>query len=838
MSIEFTRPFFLLGFLLLGLLYGMTWWSLVDSSRGRLWLALFVRSLIVMLLVLSLAGATLLKSTREKAVVLLVNETQALNEEASEKVQTYSNQTSGQVSLYSFSLLPQSEHPDLATATALALAETPPDRVHEWVLLSPENAPNGAPNDAAMTETMTAAIPPGVPVSTVPLPGSNRPEVRLIDLRVNTPVRQDEPAFFDVVTYGNHETEAAISVFYGEALLVNETRLLKRGENSFRYPFLPGESRQEFLTAILETPESAGSANTLSDGDMIRTLVVVEGPPRVLLLESRPDTIAALAQVLREQGIELEIRSAEEIPQTPDEWDSFDAVLLSDIPATAFSVQQLEMLRACVRDLGGGLLMLGGENSFGPGGYALSPLEEILPVSSRLEKEKETPSLALALVIDRSGSMGGEKLEWAKDAAKSVVELLTASDFLTVIAFDQVPREIVPIQNVTDPENIETAISTLEAAGGTNLYPALLTAFDRLNQVSAKIKHLIVLTDGYGPPGDFEGIAKQMNNALVTVSTIGIGDANERLLKSIADGGGGRYYPCGDPEKIPQIFLKETIFVSKTTLREEPFTPVLTTPSEILAGISLDTAPPLLGFTATQPKPAGRLILTTETGEPLLAWGRTGLGITAAWTSDAKNRWAAPWITWDGFGPFWAQLVRSVLRRPLERGAEIEITQLAGQIHVRLDVVDDLDRFVNHADGVLNVVTPHFDGGEFPLHQTAPGRYEGAFPVQEPGGYLIHVALRSGEKQIVAQNRSFTVRETENVRWSEADNDPLRQLAASTGGRYDPNPETLFQPSQDRFVWTRVPLDPYLLSLAVVLFVLDLFLRRGADGKRNEHKIG
>jgi len=799
--------FLILAFLLLGGLGWIARWSLVDCSRRRFYLVLGVRSLIVALLVFALAGATLLRSTQEKVVILLVNETQTLNAEANEKVQTYLNQTSA--FHFPFSLMPQPGKNTLEAAVALALAEIPSDKVHQWVLLSP--------NDAAIAEAIAEVIPPGVLVSTVPLPETQTPMVRLSDLRVLSPVRQNEPALFEVVVQSNHETEATIAVFYGDTFLVEETRTLQSGEHSFQYQFTPDEKRQEFLTAILETAFGE---------ETIRTLVTIEGPPRVLLLESRTESIEHLAVTLREQGIELEIRNADEIPQTLDEWDAFDAIILSDIPATAFSLQQLETLGVYVRDLGGGLLMLGGENSFAPGGYALSPLEEILPVSCRFEKEKETPSLALGLVLDHSGSMGGEKLEWAKDAAKSVVELLTPSDFLTVIAFDSTPHLIVPIQNVTNTDNIKTTISTIEAAGGTSLYPALASAFEQLNQVSAKLKHLIVLTDAYGPDGDFEGITRQMSNALITVSTIGIGEANERLLRTIADNGGGRYYPCNDPAMIPQIFLKETTFASKASIREKSFVPVLVTPTPLLAGIPLDTMPPLLGFVATQPKPTSRLIFSTETGEPLLAWGRVGLGVSAAWTSDTKNRWAARWIPWEHFGTFWTQLVRSIMRRPLERGVEIEITEKAGRIHVTLDAVDDLDRFINQAQGSLNVVTPDFTREEFPLLQTAPGRYEAAFPAEQPGGYHIHASLQSGERQIASQNRSVTIRNKETFRFNVTGEDFLQQIAASTGGEYNLTPEALLKPEPGRFAQTAVPLYPYLLSIAAVLFVLDLFLRK------------
>src|SRR5262249_11574892 len=183
--------------------------------------------------------------------------------------------------------------------------------------------------------------------------------------------------------------------------------------------------------------------------------------------------------------------------------------------------------------------------------------------------------------------------------------------------------------------------------------------FEALKNTVAKLKHVIILTDGISEPGDFEGITNAMVAERITVTTVGVGDdADRRLLEEIARIGKGRYYFTDDPSSVPQIFAKETVTASKSAINEQPFLPQVARPTQTLAGIDFEAAPFLLGYVLTRPKPTSEVVLTSEKGDPLLSWWRYGLGMTAAFTSDAKARWAAEWLTWPGYSKFWAQVVR------------------------------------------------------------------------------------------------------------------------------------------------------------------------------------
>ncbi len=237
------------------------------------------------------------------------------------------------------------------------------------------------------------------------------------------------------------------------------------------------------------------------------------------------------------------------MPDNLSDLQNYELLILSNVPATALSMRQMDVARTYVQDLGGGLVMLGGDQSFGLGGYYKTTIEEILPVRSDFEKEKEKPSLAMILVIDKSGSMGGEKIEMAKEAAKSAVELLGPNDKVGVVAFEGETFWVSELHPCSDKGFILDRVSTIDAGGGTVMYPAMEEAYQVLRGVAAKLKHVIILTDGISAPGDFEGITTSMAQDMITVTTVGVGtDADKNLLEEISRLGKGRYYEVEDPD--------------------------------------------------------------------------------------------------------------------------------------------------------------------------------------------------------------------------------------------------------------------------------------------------
>ncbi|MDR0869763.1 MAG: VWA domain-containing protein [Planctomycetaceae bacterium] len=806
-----------------GVLYGTYRRSLVDFSKTQRRASFAVRLTIFVLLTLSLSGLTILYATHQTKTVFLVDRSQSIDAAAAEKAEVFLAATQkangGKITVVPFGGTGSAAHTNIEEALKYAEAQIPAGYVPHIILLSDGNETEG--------NVLAADFNPPI-ISTVVLPASSKPEVQLAEVKLPPAVQKGEPFYADVVVESTVDTEGIISLYRNEFKIAEERKKLKKGENIFRFKQVADEERQTEFTATLNSP-----LDTLAENNKASNILFTGGKPRVLILDPDTKTLRDFTAALREQGMTVITGSAKNNNAVADgleEYDKYDAVILSNIPATAFSQTQMEALRTYVGELGGGLLMLGGEQSFGPGGYYKTPVEEILPVWCDYEKEKEKPSFALALVVDRSGSMGGQKMELAKEAAKAAVDLLTPKDFVAVVAFDNEAYPVSPIKSAASLVPVRSAISTIEAAGGTNIYPALNEAYNQLRRVSAKLKHIILLTDGYSMPGDADGTLRGIVADQITVSTVGVGEADNALLKKIAEKGKGRNYVCTDPQMIPQVFAKETLTASKSSMKEEPFVPMLVTPTEILTGIDIETAPPLLGFVETRAKPASMFILATESSQPLLLWRRFGLGMSAAFTSDVKAKWAAEWLTWDSYGTFWAQVIRRIARKSEGRNAVLNVEQKHGTVHITLDAVDDNENFIDGAEGVITLFN---NGGKnsFPLVQTAPGRYEteSALNGREtafPASCTVSVLLQKDGAALVNQTRSIMRNYPEELRVKPANETLMKELAERTGGKFNPKPEDVFADVPHRSAWRVLPLSAYLLTAAAFLFILDVLLRR------------
>jgi Ca-activated chloride channel homolog len=412
--------------------------------------------------------------------------------------------------------------------------------------------------------------------------------------------------------------------------------------------------------------------------------VRVKSKSKVLALHLKPRKLKTFQRAMRQQGINVEVRGRYGFPGSLRELLAYDAVILADFPADLMSMEQMNVLKSFVRDLGRGLIMCGSENSFGLGGYYKTPIEEVLPSVSRYEKQKEQPSLSMVLVIDKSGSMGGMPIVLARQAANAAVELLGVRDRIGVIAFDGQPYNVVELTSAVDKESIKSKISTIAAGGGTNLYPAMVAGSKMLESSGTRLKHMIVLSDGQSMPGDFDGIATQMADNGVTLSTVALGSgAHQQLMKRLAEIGKGRCYITQDAESMPRIFARETVKASRSAIKEQPFSVTKIASASFLDDIDFEKAPYLLGYVMTRVKPTATTLLIGESGTPLLTMGRFGLGRSFCFTSGISSEWAGEWMEWQHFGKFWSQILRFATRPPesdkirvktLKQGRNVELT--------------------------------------------------------------------------------------------------------------------------------------------------------------------
>ncbi len=529
-------------------------------------------------------------------------------------------------------------------------------------------------------------------------------------------------------------------------------RILSQGVKVLEKPVSLGPERDstvEFDVPMTVAGTSLWQAELIPDRDhfslnnQAAATVEVTGKSRVLIIHRTPKEMRGISRALQEQDFEIDVRGEAGLPDTMDALLSFDAVVLADIPATSMSIRQMGLLKSYVQDFGGGLAMMGSENSFGLGGYYKTPVEEVLPLVSRFEKQKEKPSLAMVLVIDRSGSMEGLPLQMARQAAKASVELLGPQDQVAVVAFDSEAYLISDMRRASEKSGIQAAIDTIETGGGTDMYPAMQQAKQLLDACSARVKHMICLTDGQTEDRGFAELTQSLADSGVTVSTVALGDgASGELLQSIAEIGKGRFYAARDPAGVPQIFTRETMQASKSAIKEDVFAPVVTSEHPMLAGYA-DNLPSSLGYVMTEAKPVTQTVLSAGTGDPLLAVGRFGLGQGLCFTSDLTEKWGGEWLAWEGCGKFWAQVLRSILRPKNIQGMEVR-TMVANEewsLDIRRRATDGTP--LNNIKWDAKAVDEN--GSELPVtvSETGLGHYAAVIPLA--GKEKLTVRLRDVE---------------------------------------------------------------------------------------------
>jgi Ca-activated chloride channel homolog len=553
----------------------------------------------------------------------------------------------------------------------------PADRAKQLIIFSDGIATDGTP------EPVLAALKNnGVDIQFVRMAELGKAEAAIVKLTADrTGAYLGEKIRLSAKVTANRDMKGVLKFINRNVVVKKIPVLFKKGK--------PQIISDEFI--ISDNNAGVWRAELSSENDYFpfnnRASVTVEvkGKMKVLALHVRPKEMRPFVRAMQKQDIAVEVRGRMGCPTDLKEMLQFDAIIIADFPATAMSIRQMEMLKHYVKDYGRGLIMTGSENSFGLGGYYKTPVEDVLPVISRYEKEKELPSLAMVLVIDKSGSMGGVKISLARQAGKAAVELLGHRDYIGVVAFDGQPMVIAEMTSAVSAGQVASAIDSIAAGGGTNLYPAMVKGKAMLDQSQAKIKHMIVLSDGQSMPGDFDGVTADMAAEGITVSTVALGaGAHRSLMSRIAELGRGRYYETMEADNVPRIFARETIRASRSAIKEEPFGVIKISDADYLNGIDFSSAPYLLGYVMTRVKPATQIELICEKGDPLLASGQFGLGRGISFTADLTSRWSSEWLEWKSFGKFWAQLIRSATPNRDADGIMVNTTEKRDKVTVNI----------------------------------------------------------------------------------------------------------------------------------------------------------
>jgi Ca-activated chloride channel family protein len=469
---------------------------------------------------------------------------------------------------------------------------------------------------------------------------------------------------------------------------------------------------------------------------------------------------------------------------------------------------------------GGGLLIIGGERNIylEKNRAEEDPLERAM--AAKLAPPRSPEGTCVVMIVDKSSSMEGRKMELARLAAIGVIENLRPVDMLGVLIFDNSFQWAVPIRRTEDRALLRRLVSGIMPDGGTQIAPALQEAFRKIIPVKATFKHIVLLTDGISEEGDSISVAKEAALQRVTISTVGLGqDVNRAYLEKVATFSRGKAYFLTDPSGLQQILLRDVLEHTGSTTVEKTVAPAVVRKVEILEGVEMESAPPLKGYVRFIAKPSAETILRIDEKEPLLARWQYGLGRSIVFASDAKSRWAENWVSWKGFDRFWANVARDLLPHSQAGEATVEYDSANG------DLVVDY-RLGRHAEApavVPDIFVFGADGFQRPVEvrKVGEGAYRGRVAVGDRQG-LFRV-------RPLAESRVFPevglYRAVDELREFGNDELLLRRVAEFTGGRFNPRPADVFD-AAGRVIPSTLRLWPGLLALAILLNLVELPLRK------------
>jgi len=716
---------------------------------------------------------------------------------------------------------------NIARALEVAMAAFPPGGHKRVVLLS-----DGRENLGRAAAAAAVARSLGVEVYAVPL-GKEAVDNEIHIQGINAPhrVSTHEPFEVQVALHSQKAAQAHLEIMRNGGFLREAALELKPGVNLYTFiQQMPEAGLYEYEAVV----------NSLADGmqenNRYQAFVEVSGAPRVLHAVGESGWGRYVTEALRTQGLAVDEMPGSALPTTMHQLLDYELVILNNVSGFDLSMAKMELLERYVRDAGGGLIMLGGDKSYSAGGYYGTTIERLLPVDMDVKTKVDIPSLAVTVIIDKSGSMsveakGERKIEIAKSAAFSAVELLNPFDRVGVLAFDTKYEWSVPLMEAGDRARIAEKLGGMRAGGGTNLFTALQEGHRAMRGERAKVRHLIILSDGLTEEEEaFEALCRAIAADGITITTVAFGhDANVPLMQRIADWGKGRFYFTDDPLKIPRIFTTETIVVSRGLIVEEQVEPRLRYPGEMLEGFAPDAYPPLSGYILTFAKPSAQVLLSARRGDPLLVTWRYGLGKAAAFTSDMSARWGSRWVAWPEFGRLTGQMARWAMRRRGNERLVPSFTWSGNRGEVVVDVLDRDDRFINGLELEASLVDPERRTTRFSLGQISPGRYRGEFKVVRSGRYYLNLSGSVEGVRVGPRTFGLVVPYSPEYLDLGVDTALLAGVAKATGGKVlELSSASLAAAvaSQPRRVALRWRLWRPLLLAALLLLVLEIAVRR------------
>ncbi len=719
-------------------------------------------------------------------------------------------------------------------AGALQLAESLPSAGgRRFVLFS-----DGRETVGSATAWAAGATGRGIVIDGLGPESRRRPnDVRLADLRVPQNTWQGDDVEIEAVVAGDVPGDVGVQLLVdgrpAGQQVVKLTAATTTATGTARFvlqPLAPGYHAIQ----VTATPPAG---DPIAENNALAATTVIRDKPHILIVEGARGNGDQLKRVLERTASQVTVKYASALTDRLSDLAEYDAIVLADVPASVLSFEKQKALQEFVRSNGKGLIVAGGNQSFGKGAYEGSTLEEALPVRVKPRAEGKRPPVALLLIVDASGSMdqrgtGPTRIEMAKAAAAGAVRALSPGDEIAVLAFSGNNQWVTRLRTINGPADIESVvgqIGQIKADGVTEMYGAIVAGVDELKGSKAGTRHAILLSDGE-PTSRFDAdeAARRFRTADLTLSTISIGTAADvNLMQRLATGGGGKHHFAPTPQDIPRLTQEETEQLAGKTTATGIFQAVQTAPSPILRRLEPAKLPSLTGYQITETKPDAQAILQSGRGEPVLAQWQYGLGRVVAWTSDLNQELAPNWKDAAAFEPFWNQAVRWTLAAAVSPSYRVTTTVEGHDVLLAVDAFDANGQPVNLADTRARLRTPGGQSVELALPQAAPGRYEARLAAPQAGAYNLELRqTRAG--QAVTDTAGFSVPYPAELRGPTVGDSILGALADRTGGRVLAGPAQVFERAVLTATPRFAPIWPPFAVAALLLFLLDIAIRLGS----------
>ncbi|MDE7445268.1 MAG: VWA domain-containing protein [Lachnospiraceae bacterium] len=630
-----------------------------------------------------------------------------------------------------------------------------------------------------------------------------------------------------VLVESNYDTDAVIALYNGSTQTTSNSVHLNKGSNRFVFSAQVDADRDSGTTENLRVQVQA-KGDTCPENDTFSAYSVVESPPKILLVSGRETNVSEFASVLNAAGCDYNVVSHLNAPDSINAMLAYKAIILADVYIDDLPVGFLDNLETYVKDYGCGFICCGGEESFALGGYRDTVLESVLPVDMQLRSINETPSMAMVMVIDHSGSMisemgetGASNLDVAIRAATVATDNLRDSDYVGVLTFDDQYEWQVELRLADDKTAIKEAIQGISEGGGTTIKPALFEACEVLSESEASIRHVVLLTDGMGETNNFQDVISAYTAEGITLSTVAVGSFSDtQLLEQLADKCNGRYYFSDLISDIPKIFAKEVFLGSDSYIQNGVFSLDVQGGHELTNNLFADGWPVLYGYIAATPKMASTpVILSSEKENPILTVWQYGLGRTVAWNSDVTGEWSGAFAGKDDYVQMWKRIV-DYSTGNVNMGEDSVNVVTVGE---RTEVTYQTDDYESGTEILVTIIDPKGDTTEEKLHATAPGKYAAEFSTPQTG--LYHFNIRRSENGEIQSylTTAAAVQFSDEYKFDVSTDSYLKFVEQY--GRIITEQDS---------VWNRIStrarenysLTNWLLFLAICLFVADVAMRR------------